>query len=62
MTFKASFVDGNSYSTSISPWTECSFGEEIVSEPILKTSNSVDKKTIDHDFDEFELIEEFEKV
>lgn len=55
----ASFVEGNSYSTSISPWTECSFGEEIVSEPILKTSNSVDKKTIDHDFDEFELIEEF---
>lgn len=46
--------------TSISPRTEHS--DEMIQEPQLKTSHSLDKKIIDNEFDEFELVEEFTRI
>lgn len=34
----------------------------MIQEPQLKTSHSLDKKIIDNEFDEFELVEEFTRI
>lgn len=34
----------------------------MMQEPVLKTSHSMDKKIMDNEFDEFELVEEFTRI